>query len=402
MEYETVIYDQQEYRQLLTRIVLSSLGDSTVLPIEEVENIKLSLDFVLKKGTGYNNLEQIYLNGLAVLTRELQQAREMYEKILLNYKDYGVEAIKGTIEGFNHFFTSYDLQLGAHLIPGVWIVYQLFQAIDSQKIKGLDFVMHYLDSFYIEMLFLNQIPDVNVLDVLQTYSQLLGFDYQIDVNNIYELLFNQVISKSFVTDNYFKGKTLVLSKYEAQFLLSNKANFFVSCKKIKFMQGQEYHQKALEKLTDKLTTINHLDSLGNFLVLTEEIGKKHLRFEPPMMAAQYIELSENIDHGASMAVIARKLISPYDIFSVYQDQLLTSKQFSHLILLLESSIFVSFVLWLNSENHSLWYSVEDILKENTTNDLLQAIRQRIDKNDLQEIQLLNDTLSAFSTEVDFF
>lgn len=395
-------YDPQQYYQLLTKIALSRLDSSTVLTVEAVENIKLSVDFVLKKGIRSDNLEQTYSNGLEVLMRELHQAREMYEKILLNYKDYGMDAIKGTIEGFSYFFAEYNPQWGAHLIPGVWVDYQLFKGIDDQQVKGLDFVMNYLECFYTEMSFLNQIQEVSVRGVLQKYSRLLGFDYQIDVNNIYELLFNQVIVKSFVTQNHFKGKSLLLSKNEAQFLLSNKEDFFVACKKINFTQGQEYHQQALEKLRGKLTAIYDLDSLANFFVFTEEIEQSYLRFEPPMPATQYLELNETIAQGASLLVIARKLRSPDDIFSLYQEQLVTSKQFSQLILLLESSVFVAFVLWLNSENRSLWHSVEDILREDETNELLQAVCQRINKNDLKEIHLLNDTLQSLDVKMNFF
>ncbi|MGX2946160.1 DUF6179 domain-containing protein [Enterococcus alishanensis] len=191
-----LVRQDQEHQDLLKELIMKRLSGSTVLPIEEIQNIQMSLNFVLSKGELSNSLKQQFESGKNELQRKITDTEKLYKHIMENLEDYGVLAIRESLMSFADFFKQYQLDFTAHQVNGLSLDYLLAQPVDDQTYQGIDFVENYLTRFNIEADFLNKFPKERLLLLFQTASHQLDYDYQIDVNNLFELVFFQFLAKN--------------------------------------------------------------------------------------------------------------------------------------------------------------------------------------------------------------
>ncbi len=91
-------------------------------------------------------------------------------------------------------FTDYDIDYGAAEVDQAFLDYQLAEAVPANFV-GLDFYGRYLQNLAAEVFFIANIPENQIYELLETYQEKLGFDYRKDVNNLFEIVFRQIIGK---------------------------------------------------------------------------------------------------------------------------------------------------------------------------------------------------------------
>lgn len=389
MEYG-ITHNQQEYRDLLINVILSRLSGSSVLAVEDVENIEMSINFILNKCEAGSLIER-YQQGRQVLQEQVEATKVLYEKILIQYKSYEIEALKGSITGFKDFFKQYDLNFGAHLVPGVWLDYQLAEPVDEQLYQGIDFVWHYLTNFYCEMQFLNSISEAVILTTLEEYSHDLGIDYRVDVNNVYEVIFNQVFTHIFLSKSVTSNTSLVLSENEASYLLAHKEEIYPTLSQIDFIKENRYYRHSLKKLQTKLNHITNVADLSGLLLIKKEPQDKII-FAAPLSALAYTQLTAAIESGMSLKTVAQKIASPFDLIALCEDRVLTEDEFSKVVAYLDLTVFIAFLLWVKSEQHNEWLKINDILK--AKDKTILPLKQRLSQMTAAEITYVNQALAT--------
>lgn len=100
------------------------------------------------------DLSIFYEQGKDIIYRKVYEAKDLYEKILENFQDYGCLNYRDTIlKGFPAFFTKYDykFQPQNHILS---LDYPLL--VQNEDLTGIDLILQYLKGVYIEAEFLKK------------------------------------------------------------------------------------------------------------------------------------------------------------------------------------------------------------------------------------------------------
>lgn len=379
-----LIRQNQEYPKLLKELIMKRLSGSTVLPIEEIQNIQMSLDFVLSHGEQSISLKPQFESGQNQLQQKIIATQKLYHQIMANFEDYGVLAIRESLKSFAEFFKQYELDFTAHQVNGLSLDYLLAQPVDDQMYQGIDFVEKYLASFKIEADFLKQFPKDQLLSLFQTASYQLDYDYQVDVNNLFEMVFSQFLAKRFVGK---QSSLLLLNSYELAYLWGNRKNFLATTRLFLVEINNEYYLNVWEKLVALITVLPNEKALGN-LIIKLPTEKATLSINPPMSIVKYNQLQEAIRDGATIGTIANFLESPYDLVDLVTDDLIANKNFMCLIDEISFSLFASYVLLIRKKTGQDWHVVADLQRISDSDLISVSIKSRAQKLSSEEEQAL--------------
>lgn len=100
------------------------------------------------------DLSVFYEKGKDIICRKVYEAKDLYEKIIENFQDYGCVNYRDTIlKGFPAFFTKYDykFQPQNHILS---LDYP--SLIQNEDLTGIDLILQYLNGIYIEAEFLKK------------------------------------------------------------------------------------------------------------------------------------------------------------------------------------------------------------------------------------------------------
>ncbi|MBO0996020.1 DUF6179 domain-containing protein [Bacillus sp. SD088] len=162
---------------------------------------------VLKNGNVKNGYDQ----GIDLIRHCFEETKQLYKEIYNHKLDVAVEAYNLTIdESIPVFLKKYGIIFDAHNTMAS-IDYPL--AIDDLSIQGVYYLRQYLTHLKMETQFCLLYNKDDIQSVLVNYGRICGFDYRIELFNIFELVLNNAIfsvlsgghpSQIKVTSNQFK------------------------------------------------------------------------------------------------------------------------------------------------------------------------------------------------------
>ena len=286
------------------------LSGSSVMPVDQAERIQQSIEFVLANGEA-GNLSERFEQGKEQLKQRLAQLQELYQAIQENYQSFGIESLEESLAEIGNFFSAYDLEFGAAEVDQAFLDYQLAEAVPADFV-GLDFYERYLHNLAAEVFFLKRIPETQVYELLEHYQQDLGFDYRTDVNNLFEIVFKQMIGKLLLGKKAIH--TLLLNQIEAQYILGRIKDQTDFPELEQLFQQNDYYRRIFAHFQLTVQRLLVPESAVHFFVVTKD-RKKLLDLPPAMTASRFNQLMEAYsiaDKQEKIRLITSEISAPTD------------------------------------------------------------------------------------------
>lgn len=349
---------QSSFKYLLLSKIQNKLSGTSVMSIIEIERVANSICFVLNHNhQTTDNIFQAFDLGKEVINKKklLQQYEVIQIKkleVLLDSESY-----QQSFTELNKFFKTYDVEYNADVLGEASFDYQLSHPIDDHKFKGIDFVEKYIDSLKKESLFISKLPTRIVQEILTAYQKRLAVNYQIDINNLYEVIFNQVIAKCMVGGKIY-GSAL-LTQTEKTYL-STPTNKKIPRKIKKLIDSDNYYKKSFKKLINnlKLGLINQL-----LYVSTYENSNKIILNEG-MSENQYLSFLEQLNElegRKRITYLVDNISSPFDLAETVRNEYFSEEDFLMIVTSLSKENLFQYVLYLKQQTGNEINSLEELI-----------------------------------------
>lgn len=365
------------------------LSGSSVMPVDQAERIQQSIEFVLANGEA-GNLSERFEQGKEQLKQRLAQLQELYQAIQENYQSFGIESLEESLAEIGNFFSAYDLEFGAAEVDQAFLDYQLAEVVPADFV-GLDFYERYLHNLAAEVFFLKQIPESQVYDLLEYYQQDLGFDYRTDVNNLFEIVFKQMIGKLLLGKKAIH--TLLLNQIEAQYVLGRIKDQTDFPELEQLFQQNDYYRRIFAHFQLTVQRLLVPESAVHFFVVTKD-RKKRLELPPAMTASRFNQLMEAYsvaDKQEKIRLITSEISAPAD-FEEYVEISAESMEFYKNLLKEFDKNFIK-VLLIFEMNKIDYKSCAEIVDAKEFDGFSELLKDYIKT-------LLGDELSALFRSVD--
>lgn len=223
---------------------------------------------VLKKG----NIASAYEQGVDLIRHCLEETKQLYKELNNNKLDIAVEAYNITIdESIPVFLKKYGIIFDAHNTMAS-IDYPL--AIDDMSIQSVYYLRQYLTHLKMETQFCLLFDKDDLQHLLVNYGRICGFDYRIELFNIFELVFNNAVFST-LSGGHANQIKISINQYEQLNDLFHKLND---------SQIQSIILKAVDRLQEHFNIIDlqmndYLNQCGMNLVQRIKNVIKHNRLE---------------------------------------------------------------------------------------------------------------------------
>jgi hypothetical protein len=150
----------------------------------------------------FPSAREAYDNGYRLVVEKIKEVNEIFNEIIIDFKDYGNRAYYDTVvKGIPEFFRWYDPRLNPmnHIIL---VDYNVLEHLN--ELEGVDLIYRYLLCIRMEQRFLKRFPEEYIRDVLK----LLYNDYEDSFINISGCLLKKALT------NMLIGVKLEKIKYE--------------------------------------------------------------------------------------------------------------------------------------------------------------------------------------------
>jgi hypothetical protein len=175
-------------------------GQSSSVPVETGQQIQQSVfytvGYYLKSLPAVQaglealqscTLSELYAKGQKLIELHFQEAQKLLHTLQQERLDTDIYAYNSTLmEGIPIFFTSYDMDYGAHDNPGS-VDYPL--CLDKMNLTGIDYVLTYLQKLKLE----NEICRCFSMDEIKELLEGYDLEYKDLLFNLFELVFNNAI-----------------------------------------------------------------------------------------------------------------------------------------------------------------------------------------------------------------
>ncbi|HGF7252985.1 TPA: DUF6179 domain-containing protein [Enterococcus faecium] len=318
-----VSFSDKEFQRFFIQHLQRRLSGSSILAIDEIENIRQSVLFVMNHATEGNSPESRFISGKQLLTEKLAKVIEVHRRLKESYQCFGIESMKDTLVELTNFFETYDIDYNATESGSAWIDYQLANPVDDLQYKGIDFVEQYLKRLTIENDFVMEIDSSQVKELLKYYSKQLRFDYRKDINNLYQVVMNQWLAKKIAKSS---GATLLVTKPEAAYVYSCLLQHKFPDKQLMlWIEKQPYHKQTFLRFAQRISLLDSVSSLKNILLM-EEKEPMELTLEPAMTGREFSQKKESYrlleDESQQVAFLLKEILSPYDLFEFFEEELI--------------------------------------------------------------------------------
>lgn len=309
-----VSFSDKEFQRFFIQHLQSRLSGSSVLAVDEIENIRQSVLFVMDHAIEGQTVESRFNSGKQRLAVKLAKVAEIHGQLKENYHCFGIESMRDTLEELTKFFTTYDIDYKATESGSAWIDYQLANPVDDLRYKGIDFVEQYLSRLTIENDFIIQIAPKQVQEVLKSYTKKLRFDYRKDINNLYQVVLNQWFAKKIANSS---ETTLLVTEPEAEYVYSCIQQQKIPDELTLLLDQQPYHKQTIQHFIQRLALLDSVSSLKNVLLM-EDKGQMMLTLIPAMTATEFNQKMESF-HMLETEIeqvdfLLKEILSPYDLF----------------------------------------------------------------------------------------
>lgn len=375
------------------------LSGSSVMPVDQAERIQQSIEFVLANGEA-GSLPERFEQGKEHLKQRLAQLQKLYQAIQENYQSFDIESLEESLAEIGNFFSAYDLEFGAAEVDQAFLDYQLAEAVPADFV-GLDFYERYLHNLAAEVFFLKQIPESQVYELLEHYQQDLGFDYHTDVNNLFEIVFKQMIGKLLLGKKAIH--TLLLNQIEAQYVLGRIKDQTDFPELEQLFQQNDYYRRIFAHFQLTVQRLLVPESAVHFFVVTKD-RKKLLELPPAMTASRFNQLMEAYsvaDKQEKIRLITSEISAPTD-FEEYVEISAESMEFYKNLLkeFGKNFIKVHLIFEMNKLDYTSCTEIVDMTTSGGVSKLLKDYIKTLPGNELSalfravdEYQLLPDDFS---------
>lgn len=291
------------------------LSGSSVMPIEQAEKLQQSIEFVLRNGEGAGSLTERFEQGKHQLERRLADLRSLYDEIVVRCQSFGIESLEESIKEIGRFFATYDIDFGAAEVDQAFLDYQLAEAVPAEFV-GIDFYDRYLHNLAAEVFFIENIPKNQIYELLNHYEQKLGFDYRKDVNNLFEVIFKQVIGRLLIGKK--QNDRLLLNRFEAQYAINRIKTQTHFPELEQLFEINSYYLRIFKQLTDIVYRLEASESASNFFI-TAVPSKKQLQLPPALSATAFNQLLNAVavaDQQEKIRLIVSKISTPEDLIEL--------------------------------------------------------------------------------------
>ena len=351
------------------------LSGSSVMPIDQAERIQQSLEFVLKNG-GEGTLLERFEQGKQQLKQRIEKLQQLYEKILISYQSFGIDSLEESLREIGSFFTDYDIDYGAAEVDQAFLDYQLAEAVPANFV-GLDFYERYLQNLAAEVFFIANIPENQIYELLETYQEKLGFDYRKDVNNLFEIVFRQVLGKLLIGKK--ENDRLLLNPFEAQYALNQLQEKNHHQELNQLFELNEYYYRIFEQLRGISQRLEEPEKAFDFF-LTITPKKKELELTPTMTSSRFNQLLEAYsaaDQQEKIRLISKNISAPADFEELLDFTSEKSEFYEKLLKELDKNFIKALILYEMKKNsfekfHQIIYTSRDTAVLNLLKDYLKT------------------------------
>lgn len=350
------------------------LSASSVMPIDQAERIQQSIEFVLDNGEE-GSLPERFEQGKKKLQDRLAKLQELYQKIQDNYQSFGIESLEESLNEIGNFFTEYDVEYGAAEVDQAFLDYQLAEAVPANFV-GIDFYERYLDNLAAEVFFLKNIPENQIYELLEQYQEKLGFDYRKDVNNLFEIIFKQMIGKLLVGKSEINS--LMLNRIEAQYALKQIQLETEHPVLAQLFAMNDYYRRIFQQLQVNARRLNEPESAVHFFI-TATPKKMQLELPPAMPATRFNQLLEAYsaaDQREKIHLIATNISAPADFEEYVKVSLENTEFYKKLFKELNKNFLTTLVLFVMSKYGCESY--DDIIDITTSNEFLNLLKDYLE------------------------
>lgn len=131
--------------------------------------------------------KEAYQYGQELVIRKTQQLRCLYNRLILNFEDYGLACLRDTVvTGIPLFLSKYDFTFAPQETI-ITLDYPVSK--DLGKRSGIDLVLEYLECIDREQRFLQRFDTGYVIEQLLAYHP----DYECLIENIYDIVLSDMV-----------------------------------------------------------------------------------------------------------------------------------------------------------------------------------------------------------------
>ncbi|MHC5375154.1 DUF6179 domain-containing protein [Enterococcus sp. LJL120] len=387
--WEITSFNKKDFQYFLIQQVRKRLSGSSVISVDEIENIRLSINFALNHASSGQSIAERYEDGIKNLTLTIQETKVLYQKIKTNYQSYGIDSIEDTLSALETFFSTYDLEYSAHVSGASFIDYQLANPVDDIFYQGVDFIKQYLTSLSIENEFILQFPPKQIKELLQIYTQRLKFDYRKDINNLYQIVFIQWLAKRISGSN---SSSLVVTKPEAEYVYQHIKKNRLSSDLKQFLDENSYHKKSSQQFMQRITNLDHVTSVYNVL-LVEEPKTQELVLHPAMSEANFNAMLERFNtqqnQNSQVNVLLEKLDSPYDLLDFLNQDIVSDAFCKKLAEGIPFELGLGLLLVINQYQEGMLTSWEEVMQVPPDDRIIDTIQHFIQRTSLHQKTIIN-------------
>ncbi|MGC6769168.1 DUF6179 domain-containing protein [Enterococcus sp. LJL51] len=401
-------FSESDVLLLLKQLLLEKVSGTSVVPVDEAENVLLSLLYTMNHAEAGNqqlSAAAAFEQGKLQLKKHLARAEGLYQEVLQTRTPLPVESYQNLLQDFSEFFVSYDMEYGAHQTGALWIDYQLAFPLDDQQLKGVDFVEAFLAALLWENNFCKAFSASCLLELFQAYERQVKVDYQTDINNIYERVFFQAFGKQLIGRDF--TNTLLFSNAEIDELLEkahqinhhHQEKFFKEMLCRLELSDSVYYRKSLGNFLYKLDNNTAKDQKSLF-ILKKEPASLFIANEGLLMESftEVVTQAAVLKSTDKVAFLIESFVSIYDYLDFFELELLSEKEYELLFKSLQLEMIA--VLIKFSAQRDEWEEIvklEDFMRlefkepwkidfYNYLNSLKADTRKRVDDH-LKQLEL---------------
>ncbi|CAH0120963.1 hypothetical protein PAE9249_03488 [Paenibacillus sp. CECT 9249] len=200
-----VFHIQNEWMNILQDLIRRyTRGESSSVAVETAEGLLTSIMYAVdaymlryadpEQAIAYlktADVRQMYEGGIDAVRECFEDTKLLYKEVDRTKLDVAVEAYRLTIEeSVPVFLRKYSIIFDAHHTMAS-IDYPL--AIDDMRLQGVYYIRQYLEKLNMENRFCRLFSSQDLQHMLCNYGILCGFDYRIELFNLFELTLNNAV-----------------------------------------------------------------------------------------------------------------------------------------------------------------------------------------------------------------
>ncbi|MEO1773183.1 hypothetical protein JZO67_005167 [Enterococcus sp. 665A] len=387
--FELSYSNDEEFRRFLIYKVQQRLSGTSVMPVDEIQEIRASILFVMDHAEKGNSVVERFNSGKELLTAKLQDTFVLYQQLTSDYKSFEIESIKDTLDEIGGFFKSYNLDYSATVSGAGLIDYQLANPVNDLQYQGIDFIQQYLTRLSSENKFIDFIPSNQIREILQVYTQRLGFDYRKDINNLYQLIFDQWIAQKIAGSSTL---SLLLTEPEAQFVYSIIQQRSIPAELTQFLVEHPYHQQTFQRFVQRVLSLDEPASIKNVLLLEESL-QYELTLISAMPANDFTRMLETVEtlkkQQDQVHFLLEKITSPYDLLDFLEQEVVSRECCLQLLKEVSFELGLGLLLLVNQYQEGMLKSWDDVLlldeDEELTIEGVKSFVQRLEPQQRVEV-----------------